>query len=132
MVVFEMGPVGRPHLHQASATATHHVGYPERPTDLDQLASGDHHLSTLCQCVENQENGGRVIVHNESTLGPGQGTQYLFYMNIARPSLTLFDIIFQIGKTTGHLIHMLDCTGMKEGPAKIGVDHNACGIDEGF
>ena len=37
-VVGKTRPVCRPDLYQAGAAFLHHIGYPELPADLDQLA----------------------------------------------------------------------------------------------
>ncbi len=130
IVVLEVGSVRGSHLHQPGATAAHHVGDSESPSDLYELATRDDHLPALCQGVKHQKDRSRIVVYNKGRLSPGQGAKDLLHMDIARSSLSLFQIVFQVGKMAGDLFHLVDCATVQERPSQVGMnDHPRC-IDD--
>ena len=54
LVVGNAGAVGGPHFAQPGAGLAHHIGNPERTSDLDKFAARNDHLSPLGQGIERQ------------------------------------------------------------------------------
>ena len=75
LVVRRARAVGRSHLDHSRSGQAHHVGHPEGTSDLDELAAGDDDLLAFAQRGERQQNGGRVVVDDQSRLATEQRGQ---------------------------------------------------------
>jgi len=56
--------IGRPDLDEGRAAARQDVGQPEAAADLDELVARNDDFATLRERVEDQEDGGRAVVHD--------------------------------------------------------------------
>ena len=72
-IVPQMRFIGRAHLAQDGATATHDIGDTELPADLDELPSRHNDLSSRRQGLQGQEDRRRIVIHHQRGLGPGEG-----------------------------------------------------------
>ncbi len=86
----------QPTSRKIGAAAAHHVGNPKRSADFHKLAAGDDDFPCLGQGAQSEQHGGGVIIHHEGCLGPREFAQNGFGMNVARSSLTLFEIVFKV------------------------------------
>ena len=75
LVVGNPRAVRRPDLDEAGAGAREHVGDAEAVADLDELSARDDDLASLGERSEGEQHRGRVVVHDESSLGAGQRSQ---------------------------------------------------------
>ena len=53
------------HLAQNRSRLRHHVRNAKRSTNLHQFAARDHHLRTLSQRVQRQQNRRRIVIHDD-------------------------------------------------------------------
>jgi hypothetical protein len=72
LVVSQAGPVGGADLTEADAALLHDLGDAELTADLHQLAPGNDGFAAFRQGVQNQENGGGIVVHHQSLFRSGQ------------------------------------------------------------
>ena len=128
-VVGKPRPVCRPHLFQAGAAFLHHVGYPELPADLDQLAPRDDRLLPLGKRVEDQQDRGGVVVDDEGVLRPGQRAEEPPDVVVAEPPLPLLQVIFKVGVSPGDLDDPLDRLPAEGRPAEVRVEDHAGRVD---
>ena len=106
-VVVPMGAVGRPHLHQPAARASHDVRDPERAADLDQLAARDQdfllRLARAAERVEREQHGGRVVVDDGRGLGAGQFADQRLDEMVALAALAGREVVFE-GERMAHRV----------------------------
>ena len=128
-VVGKSGPVRRPHFFQVRTAFFHHIGNAELPPDLDQFTAGDDRLLPLGQAIQDQKDGGGVIVDDQPILRPGQGAEELTDMVIAKPPLPLLQVVLQVGVPPGDFVHPLQRFPAERRPAKVGMENDSGGVD---
>ena len=123
-VVSQPGAIGRADLHQTGARLGHHLGHPETPADLDQLAAGHDDGPVPGQGGQHQQQGGGPVVHHVGGLGPaGPGQQGGGVVAPRRPPARR-QVDLQVGVAAG-----ADRSGAEGRPAEVGVEQHPGGVD---
>ena len=125
-----MGFVGTADLAHLRAAGVHDFRDPEGTADLHQFAAGDGHGFPLCQRVEHQEDGTRVVVDHHGGLGAGEFAEKLFDKGIAAATAAGLGVIFQVAVAFGEFGNMHGGIFAQRGAAQIGVEHHTGGIDD--
>ena len=86
-VVVDPGAVGGADVDEPGAGLLHHLGDPERPTDLDRLAPGHGDVATIGERSDHEQHGGRVVVDDDRRLGAAQPGEQLADGALARSAL---------------------------------------------
>ena len=123
--VFEVGPIGGPDLDEAASGPAHDLREPERAADLDELAARDRNLAAEREGVENEQDGGRVVVHHGRRLGPGEPRDPPFDVGVSFAALARSEVELEVHGGAGGLGHCLDCHLGQLGPSEIGVQDRA-------
>jgi hypothetical protein len=76
-VVAQVGAVGRADLAQPRATRGHDLRHPERPADLDELATRDDHFAPGGERIDRQKERRCGVVHHVRGLGGSQEAEQL-------------------------------------------------------
>ena len=128
-IVPQMGLVGGAHLPQDAAALHHDIRDAEGAADLHQLPPGGHHLAALAHGGKDQQDGGGVVVDHHGALRAGDAAEQGLGVAVAGAAAALLHIIFQRGIAPGHRIGRLGRPLGKAGPAQIGMQHHAGGVD---
>ena len=129
LIVPQVGLVGGTHFPQQAAALLHDLGDAEGAADLHQLPPGGNDLSPFAHGAEDQQNGGGVVVDYHGTFCPGDLAQELFHMTVTGAPLTVLQIIFQGGIPPGHRGRSGHRLFGQAGPAQIGMQGHAGGVD---
>ena len=129
-IVPEMGAIRRSDLLETGPGARQDLGDAELAADFDQLAPRDDHLSASRQGLESQENGRRVVIHDEGRLGAGQAAEPPLDVNVAGTSLLGDQIQLKIRIGRRDAMEVVQGLCRKEGPTEIGMKDHAGGIDD--
>ena len=128
-VVGRAGLVGGAHLHQPGPAAGQDVGHPEAPADLHQLPPGDGHPPPRRQGGEEEKHGGGVVVDHQGRLRAGEGAQEGLDGRPPAAPAAGGEVVLQVGIAPGGLSHRRRRPRTERGPAQVGVEHHAGGVD---
>ncbi|MNT66762.1 hypothetical protein D3C72_2048500 [compost metagenome] len=67
-----VGLVGGADLDQSGSRGGDHVRQAEGAADLDELPARDDDLTALCQSIDDEEDGGGVVVDDHGRFGSGE------------------------------------------------------------
>ena len=125
-----MRPVGRADLAQHGAAAQHDVGDAELAADLDELAAGDDDLLAMGERLQREQDGRRVVVHDQRVLGAGEPPQQPLHVAVAGAALLGGEIELEVRVGGRHRRHPLERLRAQQRAAEVGVQHDAGGIDD--
>ncbi len=103
LVIAPVRPVRGSHFPEDGAAFFHDLGNAELSADLDELAPGNHRLPSFRQRVQDEKNGGGVVVHHEGVLRPREGAQKGADVVVPETPLPLSQIVFQVRISLGRL-----------------------------
>ena len=63
--IVQVRAIGRSDFAQDRAGARQYVGNAQAAADLDELSARHDRFASLCERVEDQQQGGRAVVHHE-------------------------------------------------------------------
>ena len=118
------------HFAQDGAAFGHDVGDAEAVADFDQLAAGDDDLGIFREGVQDEENGGGVVVDDNRGFRADELRQQAGGVNVALAALASFDIVFEIRIVSGGGGNRSRCGGGERGAAKICMQDYTCGVDD--
>src|SRR5439155_6232518 len=101
----------------------------ERAADLDQLAARNDYLAALGQRVQSEEDGGGVVVDDQSALGADQLGEEPVGVGVALAALALLQVVFQVRILGGDPREVLDCLAGERRAPQVGVKNHARGVD---
>ena len=117
------------HFDQPRATLGNDVGDAEAAADFDQLAAGDEDLAAGGERGERQQHGGGVVVDRDGGRGAGERADQGLDGLVAAAARAAAQIVFQRA-VRGRFGHGGDGGRGQRRPAKIGVQHDAGGVDD--
>ena len=122
LVVGGARPVRRPDLDEPRARACEHVGDAEPVADLDQLAARDDHVAPFGERSEREQQGARVVVHDERGFGAGEPAQDRGDVILARAAPSFGEVVLEIRVAAGRLDRALERGGGERRAAEVRVD----------
>ena len=131
LVIGKRGAVGGAYFAEYGAAFRHDIGNTKRFADLDQLAAGDEDFASAGESGQNQENRGGIVVDDDSRFRASEAAQERGRVNVAAAAGSGLEIEFEIGVAAGGGLNALERSGRKGGAAQVGVEDDACGIDDG-
>ena len=100
-VVAQARTIGGADLAKNCATFRHDVRDAEAIADFDQFAAGDYYFGGFGESVEDQENCGGVVVHDDGGFGSDEVSEQARGVDIALAALAARNIVFEIGIMSG-------------------------------
>ena len=129
-IVGKAGLIGGPYLPQHRAAGGHDIRHPEGPADLHQLPPGGDDLPTGGEGGEDQQHRCGVVVHNQGGLRSGETAQQRLHMGIPLAPLPGGQVVFQGGIAPGGVCRRGQSPPAETGPAQVGVEYHAGGVDD--
>ena len=118
------------HFAQDGAAFGHDVWNAEAVADFDQLAAGDDDFGIFRERIQDEENGGGVVVDDDRGLRANELRQQAGGVNVALAALASFDVVFEIRIVSGGGGNRSRCSGGEWGAAKICMQDYTCGVDD--
>ena len=131
-IVPQVGAVGSPDLDQPASCPLHDLRHAELAADLDQFAPRHYNLAPLRQRIQNQQDGGGIVVHHRRPFcarHPHQGGLKMPVPVIAFAGMQIKLQIHGIGRRDGDRLHGF--LG-QQGAAEIRVQDGSCEIEHGL
>ncbi len=129
LIIPQVGFVGGAHLDHYCTASFHHFRDAERAPNLHKLAPGDHDLTAPGQGIQGNEDSGRVVVHHGARFGAGDFLQDPLDVGIAASPFSPLKVIFQVAVGACKRFEFCENPFSEDGPAEVGVNDHACGID---
>src|SRR5881628_1328956 len=112
------------------AALGHDFGNSKRASDFDLLATGGDDFSSFTQRVQDQQDCGRIVVHNSCCFAADQLLKCLLEMHVPFSACAAFEIELEIRVRGRDIAEMIDCTFRKRSSAEVGVKYDAGSIDD--
>ena len=129
-IVPDAGPVCGPHLPQNRLRGFKYVGNPESVADLDQLAPRNDDLASARQFVQDEEDGGRIVVDDDAGCAD-QALDQLPTVDIPLSAESRREIVLEIGVGSCRLDDGVNGHLSKRRTSQIGVKDHARSVDHG-
>ncbi len=118
------------HFAEDGAAFGHDVGDAEAVADFDQLAAGDDHLGIFRESIQDEENGGGVVVDDNRGFRADELRQQAGGVNVALAALAAFDVVFEIRIVSGGGGNRSRRGGGERRAAKICMQDYTGGVDD--
>lgn len=114
-----------PDLPQDGPRTADDVRDPEGAPDLDQFAARHQDLPAEGEGVQDEDDGGGIVVDDRGCLGPGQVTQQSFNMAVPFAAFAACEVVFQVGGTRHRLRRRRRRLLRHRRSAEVGVQHRS-------
>jgi hypothetical protein len=108
------------------------IWHAELAADFDQLTARYEHLLTLRQRVQQQKDGGGIIVHDRRFLCAGDLHEEGFQVPVPISAPALGEVELQIHRTAGRVRDRFDRLLRQQRAAEIGMQDRARKVEHGL
>ncbi len=115
---------------QDGAAFGHDVWNAEAVANFDELAARDDDLGIFREGIQDEEDGGGVVVDDNRSLCANELREQAGGVNVALAALASFDIVFEVRIVSGGGGNRGCCGGGERGAAKICMQDYSCGVDD--
>ena len=131
LVVADPRAIRRAYFVKDGATFGHDLGDAEAVADFDKLTARDDDFGGFRERVEDEKDGGGVVVDDDGGFGADEIGEEAGGVDIALSALAGGDVVFEIGVARGGRSECIGDCGPERRAAEIGVKDDARGVDDG-
>ncbi len=127
-VIFQVRSVGGADLSQKGAALGHDVRNTKTSADFNQFTSRNNGFSIAAKCIENQQNGSRIVVDNKRRFRSRDAADKFFCNIVAAAAFTCCQIHLEVAVAASSHHRCFGSFPGQNGSAEVGVNDDARGV----